>query len=81
MSTLSVSINSTQEELNKVYASEEGTVIRIEGYYGSVLELLQDNVPQGLIFEVFEINPGTCLYALYGPNHIVVTKRAVQNDL
>lgn len=75
MSTLSININSTQEELNKVYASEEGTVIHIEGHFGSVLELLQDNVPQGLIFEVFEITPGTYSYTLYGPNHVIVTKR------
>lgn len=72
--------SSTKEDYDKVYSLEVGDVFKYDGNYETIMRLLlEDYLPDNLLFEVFPINPGTSLYTIYGYNHIVVTSKILVN--
>ena len=71
---ITVSNNSTVEEISQLYDLNVGDVFRISEGFDGVMALIEQNTPTGKLFEVYPITPGTKLYTMYGAGHCVVTK-------
>lgn len=65
--------NSPREQYEELYKLDMGSVFEIRSDYETVVRRIKEYKPQDLLFDVFPINPGTDLYTVYGPNHLVVT--------
>ena len=62
-----------KEQYEELYKLEMGQVFKIKSDYETVMRHIEEYMPEGLVFKVFPINPGTALYTMYGPDHCVVT--------
>lgn len=67
--------DSPREQYEELYKLEVGSVFKIQSDYETVMRRIEEYKPNGLHFEVFPINPGTYLFSLYGPDHILVVKK------
>ena len=65
--------NTPKEQYEELYKLEMGQVFKIQSDYETVMRRIEEYMPDGLVFKVFPINPGTSLYTMYGPDHCVVT--------
>lgn len=65
--------NSPQEQYEELYKLEMGQVFKIQSGYETVMRRIKEYMPEGIVFKVFPINPGTALYTMYGPDHCIVT--------
>lgn len=73
-----MSKESNVNDFTYLFMKPVGTVVKIpDKDYETVLRRLEDLIPTDLEFELTPINPGTSLFTLYGPEHCIVTKRAV----
>ena len=61
----------------KLYALNVGDVFKVTSEYEEVMEKIVAYCPQNLRFEVFPINPGTSLFTMYGPDHLVVIRKEI----
>lgn len=64
--------NSPKEQYEELYKLNMGGVFKIESDYETVMRRIEEYTPEGFVFKVFPINPGTSLYTMYGPDHCVV---------
>lgn len=62
-----------KEQYEELYKLEMGQVFKIQSDYETVMRRIEEYMPEGLVFKVFPINPGTALYTMYGPDHCVIT--------
>ena len=75
MTKITISDTSTENEYLNLYQLSVGDVFKVRGNYETVMQRIEDYKPDGVIFEVFPITPGTSLYTMYGPDHCVVTSK------
>ena len=71
---ITISDNSTKDSYLQLYELPVGTVFKITGNYETVMRRIEEFTPDGILFEVFPITPGTDLYTIYGCDHLVVTE-------
>lgn len=62
-----------KEQYDLLYKLNMGDVFKIQSDYETVMRRIEEYMPDGLVFKVFPINPGTALYTMYGSDHCVVT--------
>ena len=75
MDKLTFNQNTPKEQYEELFKLNEGDVFEVSSEYETVLRrITEDYAPTDREFEVFPINPGTDLYTMYGPNHLVVTR-------
>lgn len=67
--------NSPKEQYEELFNLEVGSVFKIQSDYETVMRRIEEYKPTDLTFEVFPITPGTSLYTINGPDHLVVTQR------
>ena len=67
--------DSPREQYEELYKLEVGDIFKIASDYETVMRRIEEHKPSFVVFEVFPITPGTSLYTLYGPDHLVVTKK------
>lgn len=65
--------NSSEMDYMRLFLLKKGDVFKISSGYETVMMRIAEHKPENLVFEVFPINPGTSLYTMYGPDHLVVT--------
>lgn len=75
---ITVSNNSTAEEISQLFELNVGDVFRISEGFEGVMMLIEIQTPKDKDFEVYPITPGTELYTMYGAGHCVVTKNSAK---
>lgn len=75
MSKPIISDNSPLEDYQKILDLNVCDVFKVEGNYETVMRRIEEYTPEGMIFEVCPITPGTSLYTVYGPDHCIVTNK------
>lgn len=74
MDKIILDINSPKEQYGRLFSLKVGEVFKVNSDdYETVMERINEYLPDDLNFEVFPITPGTDLYTMYGPCHCVVT--------
>lgn len=69
---LSVDFDSSEEVFNEIYALPSGYVFRYTKNLESLLHRIQQDVPEGQVFTVRTVRPGTSLYTQYGDRTLVI---------
>lgn len=63
-----------KEQYDELYKLDMGQVFKVlTKDYETVMQRIEDYLPENLVFKVFPINPGTDLFTMYGPEHCVIT--------
>ena len=71
---LIITDSSTKEDYKKVLSLNVGDVFKVEGDYETCLVRLKtEGSPE--TFGVCPITPGTSLFTVYGPQHLIVTDK------
>lgn len=77
---MTLDINSVEEDYLSLFTLEVGDVVKVKDFE-TVMERIEEFKPEGLIFELTPITPGTKLFTIYGCDHCIVTeKQAVNTD-
>lgn len=69
--------NTSREQYEELYELPEGTIFKVETDYETVMRRIEEYKPDGLIFEVFPITPGTDQYTLVGPDHCIIVENTL----
>lgn len=69
---LTYSRESTLEDIQELLAKPKGTIVKVLNYE-TVMLYIEEEKEEGSPFEITTIDPGTKLFAQYGPDHCVVT--------
>ena len=78
MEKLVFDANSPMEQYEELFTMAAGYLFEVVPEdYETVLERLEELKPMEQEFEVFPVNPGTYVYSLTGPNHVMVVKNSV----
>lgn len=63
------------EQYEELFTMKEGDLfVVVSKDYETVMERIEECKPSGIDFEVFPVNPGTDVYSLTGPDHVMVVK-------
>ena len=66
--------NSKAEDYTALFALKVGDVVKVLDYE-TVMERIKEFKPEGLVFELTPITPGTKLFVTYGCDHCIVTEK------
>lgn len=75
VSSYTIYEDSTAEEYAGIFSLAIGDIVRFVGNYETIMRRIKEYLPEGLVFELTYIAPGTSLYIMYGPDHCIVTNK------
>lgn len=71
----------SQQVLEQLFSSPVNTIFEMDfDHFEELVALIERNIPDGVSFDYFPVNPGTELYITYGPNHCVIIHNEVVTD-
>jgi hypothetical protein len=69
---IKISYKSEEEQFNQVYLLEPGYVFEFTEDFASLAERFVSDKPEEYSYSIAYVRPGTELFTIYGPNHVVV---------
>lgn len=74
-----LSVDSKREDYEGLFTKSVGTIFKVvPDDYETVMVRISEYRPDNITeFEVTPITPGTSLFTIYGPDHLIVTSKVV----